>query len=150
MPFRLERQKARTLGIDVGRKRIGLALSDQTNQIAQPLTVLKRDIVSSEIEQIGKIIADNLVTEIVVGIPISMSGKPGRQAEEVRAYLSKLQNQIDLPVKEWDERLTTALVEKVLISADLTRGRRKRIVDKLAATVILQSYLDYRRQKTED
>lgn len=135
-------EKMRKLGLDVGAKKIGLAVSDSSNQIAQPLTVLERENDLAEINKILAIIEENSVDEVVIGIPVSMSGEEGLQAETVRAYISKLKENCSLPVREWDERLTTALVEKVLISGHVSRKKRKKVIDKLAACVILQSYLD--------
>lgn len=130
------------LGIDIGEKRIGLAISDPTNCIAQPLIVLERKGNFSEMKELQQIIEENLVDEIVVGLPVSMSGKEGKQAQRVKNYISWLKDYVHLSIVEWDERLTTSLAEKVLISADVSRGKRKKVVDKLAAAVILQGYLD--------
>jgi putative Holliday junction resolvase len=129
----------RILGLDVGEKRIGVAISDPTNTIAQPLTVVERD--GGEIERISDIVSENDVGEIVIGYPRNMDGSAGTMAEKVSAFSDLISKRIDLPVTFIDERLSTAEAERMMISADLSRKKRKKSIDKVAAAIILEGRL---------
>ncbi len=135
----------RVLAIDLGAVRIGLALSDPIGMIAQPLSALERTAKASDLRELGRLVREYEIKKAVVGLPLLLSGKEGSAAAGARAFAAELRAEVcDLDVALWDERLTTREVERMLIEADVKRGRRKRIVDSLAATLILQSYLDAR------
>ncbi|MFC1510881.1 Holliday junction resolvase RuvX [Candidatus Margulisiibacteriota bacterium] len=130
----------RILGLDYGEKRIGVAVSDLLGLTAQPLMVIS-DI--SELEPILK--RYEQVDKIIVGLPKRLSGEIGPAGQKVLAFMEQLKSKLALPVEIWDERLTTAAAEKTLISAGLSRQKRKKVIDKSAAALILQSYLDSKR-----
>lgn len=144
----------RILGLDVGSKRIGAALSDEMGWTAQGKTVLVRKGISEDIRAISQLASEHRAEEIVVGLPLNMNGSIGRGGKEVLALIEKLKSRIDLPIKVWDERLTTVAAEKTLIEANLSRKRRRKVIDKLAAVLILQGYLDHQKgggtDKNED
>lgn len=130
------------MGLDVGDKTIGVALSDLLMITAQGLTTIKRTNLKSDIQELRKIIDEYKVTKIVVGMPKMMNGTIGIQGEKVISFTEKLKEKIDLPTDFQDERLTTALSEKILISADVKRNKRKEVIDKLAAVQILTTYME--------
>ncbi len=132
----------RILSLDVGEKRVGMALSDALGIIAQQLDTLVRRNEESDFKRIREIIEERGVTEIVVGLPLNMDGTAGPKAEEINRFVEKLKAECDVPVKIWDERLTTRQANRLLIEADISRKKRKKLDDKLAAQLILQSYLD--------
>lgn len=134
----------RILALDVGEKNIGLAISDELGLIAQGLPTLRRQTKDKDTSTIADIVKDRDVTEIVVGMPLNMDGSLGKSAKEVTSFLEDLRKKVNLPMKVWDERLTSVQAEKVMLEADLSRKKRKRKIDKLAAQLILQSYLDSR------
>lgn len=131
----------RIMGLDVGEKRIGVAVSDSLGYTAQGISTIKRE----DIEELKKIVSDYNIGEIVVGLPKNMDGSIGDQGKKVLDFVEKLKQEIDLPMITWDERLTTKEAEGVLLKADLSRAKRKKVIDKLAAVLILQSYLDSQR-----
>ncbi len=135
----------RIMGLDVGDLRIGVAVSDATGQMAQPLGAVDRGPRDREIEKLKELIREHDVGEIVVGFPLTLEGEVGPQARKVAEYARILKKELEVPVKLWDERLSTMMVEKAMVSAGVKRRKRKRAVDKLAAAVILQGYLDARR-----
>lgn len=138
----------RILGLDIGEKRIGVALSDPTATFAQPLLVLTRGPkLRGDLRAIAAICRDHEVEEVVVGLPLSMSGEAGSQAGIVRELVGRLRDFIDLPIVEWDERLSTVAAERALLEGDVRRRRRRQVIDKTAAALILSSYLDYRAQR---
>lgn len=133
----------RFLGIDFGEKKIGLAISDLLALTAQPLIVINRKSIKEDIEVINDIVINKNVAKIVIGLPLNMDGSEGEGAKNTRIFAEKLRNKINIPIEFLDERLTTAQAEKMLIDeADLSRNKRKKVKDKLAACIILQSYLD--------
>ncbi len=134
----------RILGLDVGTVRTGVALSDEMGWTAQPLEVMKRLKGEADFARLGEIIAEFGVTEIVVGLPRNMNGSIGPMAQSVQAYAKELIDRFGLPVHEWDERLTTVTAERALIEGNVRRAKRKELVDKVSAAVILQGYLDFR------
>lgn len=137
----------RILGIDYGSKRIGLALSDPTHTIARSLEVIERkEEVVEDLERIGEIARENDIESIVIGMPVRMSGVEGEKAREVNDFISSMEKVINVPIIKWDERLTTAEGERVLISADVSRRKRKKVIDKIAASLILQNYLDWKNR----
>lgn len=133
----------RILGLDIGSKRIGVAVSDGLGITAQPLETIR----AGELNRIEELIKEYEVKELVVGLPLNMDGSRGPKTEEVISIVESLKEKVSIPVKMWDERLTTMAVEKEMIRADVSRGRRKKVVDKLAAQLILQSYLDSEKEK---
>lgn len=143
----------RILGIDYGTRRVGVAISDPMGMLATPLSVETVDSVEAAIKAVCRIAKDRGVVKIVVGIPINMDGTSGPMALEAGKFVELLRAASGLPVDITDERLSTSLVERMLLDADLSRGRRKEVRDKLAAQVILQGYLDlkeYSRQSAEE
>lgn len=135
----------RVLGLDLGDKTVGVAVSDPLGLIAQGIGVIARAGEDQDLEKI-KAIADQYAARlIVIGLPWNMSGTLGEQGKKVLAFAKKLEKATGLPVQTWDERLTTAAAEKALLSADLTRARRKKVIDKVAAALILQNFLDAKR-----
>jgi putative Holliday junction resolvase len=132
----------RILSLDVGEKRIGMALSDALGLIAQQLDTLVRKNEEEDFRRIKDIINEKEVTQIVVGLPLNMDGSAGPKAEEINRFIDELKEACDIPVKIWDERLTTRQADRILREADVSRKKRKRLDDKLAAQLILQSYLD--------
>jgi len=130
------------LGIDYGEKRIGLAMSDASNMVASSLKVVKRNATRSWLGEIKTIVDENKVEKIVIGLPKNMNGSIGEKGKEVLAFMKVLGKVVKVPIVTWDERLTTVSAEKVLLQADLSRKKRKDILDKLSACIILQNYLD--------
>lgn len=137
----------RILGLDLGEKRIGVALSDALGLTAQGLMVLTRQGLAADLEQIVRLAQEHQVQEIVIGLPRHMDGHLGEGAAEVMQWVEELQRQLGVPVHTWDERLTTVEAEKVLLSADVSRRKRRQVIDKMAASLILQAFLDQRRQR---
>ena len=130
----------RVLGIDHGDVRIGIALSDPTEFLASPLCVL--DSTNAGLDQIIALIAEHEVEKIVVGLPRNMDGSYGSATEKVRTFIEKLKRKTAVPVFEWDERLSTVSAHNALREAGLDGKQRKGVVDKVAAQIILQNYLD--------
>ena len=134
----------RILALDVGDVRIGVAVSDPLKIIAQGLTSIKRVDIKEDTKAIRHLVSQHEVEKVVVGLPKMMDGEIGIQAQKVLSFVESLQTEIDVPVVLWDERLTTLAANRVLIEADMSRRKRKKVVDKVAATLILQGYLDSR------
>ncbi len=132
----------RILGVDYGTKRVGIAISDPMGMLATPLSVETIRTVEEAIAAVCRIACDRGVVRIVVGIPINMNGTSGSMALEAGKFVELLKTASGLPVDITDERLSTSLVERMLLQADVSRERRKEVRDKLAAQVILQGYLD--------
>ena len=135
---------ARVLGIDHGTRRVGLAVSDPTRVIAQPLTTLKRDESDAWWGQLAQIIAEQEVEAIVVGYPLTMSGSHSKQTGEVDRFISQLQARSDIPVHRYDERLTSVAARRSLTLQGVKTGHNKEAVDRTAAALMLQDYLDSR------
>ncbi len=136
----------RLLGLDMGEKTIGLALSDTTFTIASPLETLKRTKFTKDAERLEVIIAENSVGGLVFGLPVNMDGTEGPRCQSVRQFARDFGKRLTLPFALWDERMSTAAVERVLVEqVDMTRKRRAEVVDKAAAAYILQGALDARR-----
>ncbi len=133
----------RMISLDIGSKRIGVAVSDALCIIAQPLTTILRSTFEDEIETVKKYVEDYDVDKIVVGVPYSLNGAIGPQGKLTLDYIEKLRDGLQAPIVEWDERFTTSIAEKALKSANLSRAKRKKMIDKVSATLILQSYLEY-------
>jgi len=135
----------RILGLDVGDKTIGVAVSDELLLTAQNLTVIKRVSKKEDFLQLKKIIEDYNIGKVVVGLPKNMNGTIGERGETSISFAEKIKNKFGIPIELWDERLTTVSAERVLLEADLSRKKRKEVIDKVAASFILQSYLDAKR-----
>lgn len=135
------------LGLDYGDRRIGVAVSDMFGWTAQGLEVIDRKRVSNELKRIEEIIQANDIGEIVIGLPKNMNGTVGPRGEICMAFAQTLHDTFHLPVHLWDERLTTVAAERTLVEADISRKKRKQFVDKMAATLILQNYLDSKTKR---
>jgi putative Holliday junction resolvase len=134
----------RIMSLDFGDKRIGVALSDPMGLTAQGLDVLQRgQSLNEDLTRIKDLAEKNEVETVVIGLPRNMDGSMGPQAEKVKKFAQKLAGLLDVQVKFWDERLTTMAAEKLLIQADVSRVRRRKVIDKMAASLILQGYLDF-------
>ncbi|HBD64057.1 MAG TPA: Holliday junction resolvase RuvX [Clostridiales bacterium] len=131
----------RLMGLDVGDRTIGVAVSDLLMITAQGVTTVKRTNIKNDINELKKIIDEYKVTKIVAGLPKMLDGTVGIQGEKVLSFLEKLKNHIDLPVELEDERFTTSISERMLIDADVKRKKRKEVIDKLAAVHILSGYM---------
>jgi len=134
----------RILGLDIGSKRIGVAVSDPLGITAQGLLTLEKGKDTDLIKNLRDIILKEEIKEIVVGLPLNMNGSYGPQAKSAISFADNLKDKFDMPVKLWDERMSTMEVERIMIEADVSRAKRKKKIDKLAAQVILQSYLNAR------
>ncbi len=132
----------RIMGLDVGSRRIGIALSDPMRIVAGGHSVLTRSSMQRDLEHFKQLCLNNEVELIVLGLPRNMDGSLGPKAIEVQDFGRRLQEYTGLPLAFWDERLSTVAAEKVLLEADLSRSKRKKVIDKLAAVTILQNYLD--------
>ena len=130
------------MGLDVGDKTIGIALSDELGLTAQPFKTLKRKGDAEALRAIRHIVDERGISAVIVGLPKNMDGTIGRQARRVMVFAERIEAKLDVPVIHWDERLSTVAAERILIQADVSRAKRKEHVDKLAAAVILQGYLD--------
>ena len=136
----------RVLALDVGDKHIGLALSDPTGKIALPYGALRREKLSLDLERLADTARKTGSGRIVVGLPLNLDGRGGRQARRVLAFADRLRAVSGLPVDTWDERLTTREAERRLIEGDLSRLRRRGLIDQTAACLLLQAYLDRRNR----
>jgi len=132
------------MGLDVGTRTIGVAISDALGITAQGLKTLKRKSIEEDLREIAIIIHQFEIERIVVGLPKNMDGTLGKQAEIVLEWIKVLKDKVHVSVETWDERLSTVGASKVLLEADLSRRKRKKVIDKLAAVLILQGYLDNR------
>ena len=136
----------RILGLDVGTKRIGVALSDELLITAQGLDSIYRKDLKVDLEFIDKLITENSVSEVVAGLPLNMDGSYSAKTKEVIEFLDNLSKAISVPVKMWDERLTSVQADRAMLEADMSRAKRRRLSDKVAAQLILQSYLDSKKR----
>src|ERR1043166_9193534 len=134
----------RVLAIDHGAKRMGIALSDDTASIAQPLEFIPAEPFADFLNRLKQILAEKQVAQILVGMPRNMDGSYGPAALKVQEFVAVLKEPIVIPIKTWDERLTSAQANRMLIQADVRRDKRKQRVDAAAAAILLQSYLDSR------
>ncbi len=130
------------IGLDHGSKTIGVAISDSSRSVATPLTSLRKAKFARNAEELGGLAGDNAVSGLVVGYPLNMDGSIGPSAQSARAFATNLARALSLPVLLWDERLSTAAVERMLVEGDASRRRRAEIVDETAAAYILQGALD--------
>jgi putative Holliday junction resolvase len=141
---------SRLLGLDVGAKTIGLALSDVTRSVATPLETIRRTKFQKDADALLAILARFGIGGLVIGLPLNMDGSEGPRAQATRAFARNLASRTELPMVFWDERLSTAAVTRTLIEADASRARRAELVDKMAAAYILQGALDRLRVMERD
>ena len=137
---------ARLLGLDVGTKTIGMALSDLTRSVATPFDTIGRTKFTADAKTIRQVVEKNQVGALVIGFPLNLDGSEGPRAQSTRAFASNLAAHVEVPMVFWDERLSTAAVERHLIEADASRKRRAEVVDRMAAAYILQGALDRLRR----
>ena len=130
------------MSLDVGSRTIGIACSDALLMTAQGIETIRRTSLEKDFNRLQELIAEYEVHELVVGMPKNMNGTKGERAEKTEEFVEKMKEVIDLPVTCWDERLSTVMAERQLIAADVSRKKRKSVIDKMAAVVILQGYLD--------
>jgi putative Holliday junction resolvase len=135
-------QGARLIGLDLGTKSIGIALSDTRRTVASPLLTRKRTKFTADFEALAALAAEHGAGGLVVGLPLNMNGTDGPAAQSARAFARSFAGRCDIPVLLWDERLSTVAVTRTLLGADLSRRRRAELVDKMAAAWILQGVLD--------
>ncbi len=133
---------SKVLGVDFGERRTGVAISDESRMIAFPRETLDCPRVEQAAAAVARLAESEKVAEIVVGYPLNMNGSKGARAERTDAFLAELAKRTGVPLRTWDERLSTKIAESVLIEAGTRREKRREVVDKLAAQVILQGYLD--------
>lgn len=132
----------RVLGLDIGTKRIGVAVSDELGFTAQGVETLVCKDTDSDLERITQLVGKYGAEEVVVGVPYNMNGSEGPQARKVKELIGLISVRVGVPVHEWDERLSTVAAERILLEADLSRAKRRKVIDKVAAVIILQGYLD--------
>lgn len=132
----------RIMSLDVGSRTIGIACSDALLMTAQGIETIRRTSLEKDFNRLQELIAEYEVHELVVGMPKNMNGTKGERAEKTEEFVEKMKEVIDLPVSYWDERLSTVMAERQLIAADVSRKKRKSVIDKMAAVVILQGYLE--------
>ncbi|MEW6040495.1 MAG: Holliday junction resolvase RuvX [Elusimicrobiota bacterium] len=132
----------RILAVDYGEKRTGLAISDPMEVIAQPIAV-----VETNTENILKIINQYRVEKIVIGLPLNMNGSQGESAKSAASFANEIRQKSGIPVEMMDERLTTKQAQRLLIDADMSRGKRKKNIDKVSAALLLESYLQHQKSK---
>jgi putative Holliday junction resolvase len=145
-----DKAKMRIMGLDIGSHTIGVAVSDELGITAQGLKTIRRASKGADFEEITKIINEFQIGKIVVGLPRNMNGTLGKQAEIVLQWIKSLKEEVLLPVETWDERLSTVEASKVLLEADVSRRKRKMAIDKLAAAIILQGYMDRSKNSNDD
>ena len=132
----------RIMGLDVGDRTIGVAVSDDLGWTAQGVEVIRRKSLEHDLSRLEELVKSHNVEKILVGMPRNMNGTYGPRAELTKQFIEILGERIHLPIVTWDERLSTVSAERALIQADVSRSKRKGVIDKVAAVVILQAYLD--------
>lgn len=137
--------KGRILALDLGDRRIGVALSDPLGLMAQPLLTLTRRSWAADLEALARLARENDVGRILVGMPLGMDGSRGTRVRRTEDFMAKTARATGLPVEAWDERLTTVQAERTLLEGNASRARRREVIDQVAAVILLQSYLDARR-----
>ena len=136
----------RVLGLDWGEKRLGVALSDPLLITAGPMGHIARKSMEQDFEELARMIKDNEVGEIVIGLPLHLRGDKGPSAKAAEAFADKVRERFGIPVHLWDERMSTSAVEKMLVDADVSRKKRREVRDGLAAAYFLQAFLDSRQR----
>ena len=140
----------RVLGLDYGEKRIGVAICDELGMIARGVATIVRKYWKRDIEQIAGLVREYGVDKIVVGYPVKLDGTEGIQCEKVNRFIDALEAGVSVPVVKWNEALSTKEAESLFIEVNMNRRKRRGVVDKLAAAIILQDYLDYMRKKEDE
>lgn len=148
LPARLARE-SRLLGLDLGSKTIGLALSDVRRTIATPMETIRRSRFTRDAERLAAVIAEHDVGGLVIGLPVNMDGTEGPRCQSVRQFAANILERMEVEIAFWDERLSTAAVTRTMIEADLSRAQRRQAVDKMAAAYILQGALDFLRHRSD-
>jgi len=133
----------RILGLDIGERRIGVAVSDEMGTIASPVGMIRRE--GDVVRELKALVERYGAVRLVAGLPVGLSGREGPQAAVVREFAEALAGEVDVPLEYWDERLSTAVAERTLIAGGTRRNKRKEKIDAVAAAVILQGYLDHQR-----
>lgn len=144
-----ESPRTRVLALDIGEKRTGVALSDESRTISSPLTVLDVDKGNQWIKKVADLTEQHEVAEVLVGLPLNQHGEEGSDAEKIQKVIALLRGRLKVPVIEWDERFTTVQAQRSLLEADVSRRKRKEVIDKVAASILLQSFLDSRKFQQE-
>jgi putative Holliday junction resolvase len=139
----------RTMGLDVGTKTVGVAVSDELGLTAQGVTTVRRTNLRTDLAELKKIIAERGVEHVVIGLPLNMDGSEGPRAQASREFGDQVVKATGLTVEYWDERLSTAAAQRVLLEADVSRQKRRQVVDQMAASIILQGWMDARRPALE-
>jgi len=137
----------RILGLDLGKKRIGIAISDELGWTAQGLETLERQDIGRDVDYLARLINTYHAEELVVGLPRDQYGEIGPAAQEVLSFVDLCKKTFAIPITTWDERFTTVAATRSLIDADLSRKKRRKVIDKVAAVLILQGYLDWRSRE---
>lgn len=132
----------RLLGLDVGTKTIGVAVSDPMGWTAQGVTVIRRSSKENDLQALQGLLDEYQVDKFVVGLPRRTDGSYGPETEKIYEFGSELEREFGLPVEYWDERFSTVAAQRILLEGDVSRAKRRQVIDKVAATVILQAYLD--------
>lgn len=132
------------MGLDLGTKTIGVAISDALGMTAQPITTVRRTNLKADLQALRVLAEERDVTHVVIGMPFNMDGSEGPRAEATRQFAGTVEKQLGLTVELWDERLSTVSAQRVLLEADMSRERRKKVVDTVAAAIILQGWLEAR------
>jgi putative Holliday junction resolvase len=140
----------RLLALDVGDRRIGVAVSDELGVTAQGVTTLHRRSRAADLAEIARLVEAWEAEAIVVGLPLTLDGTVGPRTQTVQGFIKRLESVVAVPILTWDERFSTVAAERVLIDADLSRAKRRQVVDKTAAVVILQHFLDARANRGAD
>lgn len=141
-------ERGRVLALDVGGRRIGVALSDPTRVLASPLTTLRAEPRARVLAEIAALVQRHEVAEIVVGLPLTLSGEIGPQAQLVQEFARQLQQELSVPLHLLDERLTTVAAERMMMDLGMKPEQRKARIDEVAASIILQDFLDAGRERT--
>jgi putative Holliday junction resolvase len=134
----------RIMSLDLGSKTIGVALSDELTITAQVLTSIHRTTLAKDLEAILRLVADHQAEELVIGLPINMDGSRGGAVDKVETFVEHLSARLTIRIIPWDERLSTVAAERILLEGDLSRAKRRKVIDRLSAAIILQGYLDSR------
>lgn len=142
-------ERGRVMALDIGARRIGVALSDTTRVLASPLTTLRAERPSAAIARIAQLVAQHEVAELVVGLPLTLAGEIGPQAQLVQAFVEELRQAVTVPIHLFDERLTSVAAERMMVDLGIKPERRKARIDEVAASIILQDFLDSQRAQPD-
>jgi putative Holliday junction resolvase len=140
----------RAMGLDVGTKTVGVAVADELGITAQGVTTVRRSNLKADLEALRAIVGNYGVTHAVVGLPLNMDGSEGPRAEASRSFAGLLEQRLGLTTELWDERLTTVAAERVLLEGDVSRQKRRQVIDQVAAQLILQGWLDAKRGPSDN